>query len=90
MQQIEYATCWDATDLREASKRHRIDSRKLLRTGASITALTLSLAGCAPTVKVEAPDKPIEITMNVNINHEIRVKVEQDIDELVDENPDLY
>lgn len=39
------------------------------------------LAACQPTVKVEAPDKPIEINMNVNISHEIRVKVEKDLEQ---------
>lgn len=90
MQQTEYVACSDTIALRQTSNRCRVNCKKLLWTGASLTMLTISLAGCAPTVKVEAPDKPIEITMNVNINHEIRVKVEKDIDELVDENPDLY
>ena len=46
--------------------------------------------GCAPTVKVEAPEEPIEINLNVKIEHEIRVKVEKDIDELLSENEDLF
>ena len=48
------------------------------------------LVGCAPTVKVEAPDKPIEINMNVKIEHEIRLKVEKDVDELLSENKGLF
>ncbi|MEQ9209660.1 MAG: YnbE family lipoprotein, partial [Pseudomonadales bacterium] len=32
-----------------------------------------ALAGCQPTVKIEAPDKPIEINLNVKIEQEIRV-----------------
>lgn len=51
---------------------------------------TLFLIGCAPTVKVEAPDEPIEINLNVKIDHEIRVKVEKDIDELLSENSELF
>lgn len=51
--------------------------------------LTLA-AGCAPKVKVEAPDKPIEINMNVKIEHEIRVKVEKDIDQLLQEQKGLF
>ncbi len=38
------------------------------------------LAGCAPTVEVKAPDKPIEITLNLNIKHEMRVKVEKAVE----------
>ena len=53
-------------------------------------AVIFLLGGCAPTVKVEAPDKPIEINLNVKIEHEIRVKVEKDIDELLSENEGLF
>lgn len=52
--------------------------------------IAVYLAACAPTVKVEAPEEPIEINLNVKIEHEIRVKVEKDIDELLSENEDLF
>jgi type IV pilus biogenesis protein CpaD/CtpE len=55
----------------------------------SLCAL-LSLAGCTPTIKVEAPDKPIEINMNVKIEHEIRLKIEQDVDELITHKQGLF
>ena len=42
----------------------------------------LLLAACTPTVKVEAPDKPIEINMNINIRQEILVKVERAVEEM--------
>lgn len=51
-----------------------------------LTAVFLVLAGCNPTVKVEAPDKPIEINMNINIKHEILIKVEQQVEELLDDD----
>lgn len=57
---------------------------------AALTAMVFLLGGCAPTVKVEAPEEPIEINLNVKIEHEIRVKVEKDIDELLSENEDLF
>jgi hypothetical protein len=50
----------------------------------------LLLAACNPTVKVEAPDKPIEINLNVKIEQEVRVKVDRDLDDLLAENPDLF
>jgi YnbE-like lipoprotein len=49
-----------------------------------------SLAGCQPTVKIEAPDKPIEINLNVKIEQEIRVKVDRDLDDLLASNPELF
>ena len=40
--------------------------------------LTLTLVGaCTPTVKLEAPDKPIEINMNVNIEHRVKVEIDR-------------
>jgi len=75
---------------RSVANGRRNNDGHCIRYGVSVAALVVAISGCAPTVKVEAPDKPIEITMNVNINHEIRVKVDKDIEELVEENPDLY
>ena len=48
------------------------------------------LAGCNPTVKVEAPDKPIVINLNVKIEQEVRVKVDKDVESLVNNNPNLF
>lgn len=47
-------------------------------------------AGCTPTVKVEAPDKPIVINLNVKIEQEVRVKIDRDVDTLLQDNPDLF
>ncbi|MCK9607682.1 MAG: YnbE family lipoprotein [Methylomonas sp.] len=46
--------------------------------------------GCSPSVRLEAPEKPIEITMNIKIEHEIRLKVEKDVDALISSNKDLF
>ncbi|HET6621999.1 MAG TPA: YnbE family lipoprotein [Dongiaceae bacterium] len=50
----------------------------------------LTLAACTPTVKVEAPDKPIVINLNVKIEQEVRVKVDKDVDTLLQNNPNLF
>ena len=55
----------------------------------SMACLSL-LSACTPTVKVEAPDKPIEINMNVKIDHEVRVKVERDLENEISNNPELF
>ena len=52
--------------------------------------ISFLLVACNPTVKIEAPDKPIEINLNVKIEQEVRVKVDRDLDELLAENPDLF
>ena len=48
------------------------------------------LMGCSPSVRLEAPEKPIEINMNVKIDHEIRLKVERDVDDLITSNKGLF
>ena len=55
-----------------------------------LAALALPLGGCSPTVRIEAPDKPIEINMTLNIKHEILVKVEKDVQQLFDSNNGLF
>jgi hypothetical protein len=52
--------------------------------------LALSLGGCSPTVRIEAPDKPIVINMNVKIEHEVRVRVEREVDSLAKTNPGIF
>jgi hypothetical protein len=47
-----------------------------------LVALLLVAAGCTPKVTVEAPKEPIVINMNVKIEHEIRVRVDKDLDEM--------
>ena len=56
----------------------------------SLAALALLLGACSPTVRIEAPDKPIEINMTVNIKHEILVKVEKEVQQLFDSNKGLF
>ena len=53
-------------------------------------ALFLLLAACSPTVKVEAPDKPIVINLNVKIEQEVRVKIEQQARDDIAKNPDIF
>jgi hypothetical protein len=62
---------------------------KLQLCGMSLTT-ALWMVGCSPTVRVEAPDKPIEINMNIKIQHEIRIKVEKDIDQMLKQNKELF
>ena len=51
-----------------------------------LLAVMLMGTACTPTVKIEAPDKPIEINMNINIKHEILTKVEKQVEELLEDD----
>lgn len=63
----------------------------LKKTLLPLTALGLLCAvqACTPTVKVAA-DQPITINLNVNIQHEIRVKVEKDLDQVLSKDSGLF
>ena len=49
-----------------------------------------ALAACNPTVRVEAPTEPIEINLNVRIEQEIRIKIDRELDELFEEEDDIF
>ncbi len=49
-----------------------------------------TLAGCTPTVKVEAPKEPITINLNIKLDADIRVRVEDKAKEDIAANPDVF
>lgn len=53
-------------------------------------ALPMLLLACSPTVQVQAPDKPIEINLNVNIEHRVKVEIEKDVQQAMKRNPDIF
>jgi hypothetical protein len=46
-----------------------------------------SLSGC---VNVRTPEKPIEINLNVAIRQEVLVRMQRDVDTLIDQNPQAF
>ena len=52
--------------------------------------LVSTLAACTVTHKFEPSDKPIVININLNIQQEIRVRLDKDIEDLLAENPDVF
>lgn len=62
----------------------------MIRSSLHTVILVFAIAGCTPTVKLEAPEKPIEINLNVKIDHEIRIKVDKDLDKLFESESDIF
>ena len=48
------------------------------------------LAGCTPTIQVAVPSEPIEINLNVKIEHEIRIRVDKDLEDLFEDESDIF
>ncbi len=55
-----------------------------------LTAVTLGLQACAPTVKVEAPQEPITINLNIKLDAEVRVRLEDQAKDDINNNPTLF
>jgi hypothetical protein len=64
--------------------RPRVTRRGKLVLGAPLIGL---LAGC---IQVSAPEKPIEINLNINIRQEVVVRLQQDVQDLIEENPGVF
>ncbi|MEX2208678.1 MAG: YnbE family lipoprotein [Myxococcota bacterium] len=64
-------------------------SRAFACLAAAIVALVLG-AGCTPKIQLEAPKEPIVINMHIKIEHEVRVKVDKDLDDLIAEDKDIF
>ena len=65
-----------------------------MRMRGSVSALALwiilGIAACQPKVEVTAPKEPITINLNVKIEHEIRVKVDEDLEDLFQSDDELF
>jgi hypothetical protein len=54
-----------------------------------ISGMLFGLLACTPTVKV-ATDEPITINLNVNIRHEILIRVDRELESLFGEDSGLF
>lgn len=68
---------------RGASRKHMERIAKTLL----ILSATAGLAGC---VNVAAPDRPIEINLNITIRQEVVVRLQQDAQQLIQNNPGVF
>lgn len=60
------------------------------RMGVGLLISGLICLGCTPRVEVVPSEKPITINLNVKIDHEIRVKVEKDLEKVFSEDSKLF
>ena len=56
------------------------------RAAAALALLPLA-ASC---VTVRPPDKPIEINLNVAIRQEVLVRMQRDVEQLINQNPEAF
>ncbi len=66
------------------SHMKRSDSRPRLLAAALLVA---PLGGC---ISVKTPEKPIEINLNVTIRQEVLVRLQRDVEQLINQNPQAF
>lgn len=72
----------DAMLTRQAAGASRDAMRRM-----GLLAILIASGGC---VQVTAPEKPIEINLNVNVKQEVLVRLQRDAQQLIEENPELF
>ena len=64
---------------------------KIPWTRAAKVALCLAVAaplnGC---ITVKAPDKPIDVNLNVNISQQVVVRLASDVQQMIQQNPQAF
>jgi len=60
------------------------------KTVVALVCLLAVATACTPTVQMAAPKEPIEINLNVKIEHEIRVKVDRELEDLFEEDSEIF
>ena len=55
-----------------------------------LLGLCLLLVACEPTVKVEAPQEPITINLNIKLDADVRLKLEEEAKQDIEENQDIF
>lgn len=67
----------------------KINYFELIKTLLVFSFCSLIVA-CSPKVEIAIPDKPININMNIKIDHEVRIRVEKDLENVISEKSDLF
>ena len=55
-----------------------------------LLAAALIAAPLSSCISVKAPDKPIDINLNVTIKQEVLVRLQRDVEQLINQNPQAF
>jgi hypothetical protein len=68
---------------------YRVMTRMMTAT-ALIAVTGLPLMGLAGCINVTAPDKPIEINLNINVTQEVVYRLDGEAKNLIKQNPGIF
>ncbi|HKX92085.1 MAG TPA: YnbE family lipoprotein [Sphingomicrobium sp.] len=55
-----------------------------------VAALALAALPLSSCISVKTPEKPIEINLNVTIRQEVLVRLQRDVEQLIQQNPQAF
>jgi hypothetical protein len=64
--------------------------RNALTLFATLPVIALAAVACTTKVEVAPPKEPITINLNVKIEHEIRVKVDKELEDVFKKDKGLF
>jgi hypothetical protein len=53
-------------------------------------AIALAALPASSCISVKTPEKPIEINLNVTIRQEVLVRLQRDVEQLIQQNPQAF
>jgi hypothetical protein len=56
----------------------------------ALLAAALFSAPLSSCISLKAPEKPIEINLNVTIRQEVLVRLQRDVEQLINQNPQAF
>ncbi len=63
---------------------------EIVRVVVILILCCLVITACAPTVKLETPQEPITINLNIKLDADIRVKLEEEAKKDIAANPGIF
>ncbi|MCC6137621.1 MAG: YnbE family lipoprotein [Bdellovibrionaceae bacterium] len=55
-----------------------------------VLMFALSMMSWSCSVALQAPDKPLEINLNVKVDHQISVKVDKEVESMMKKNEGIF
>ena len=61
--------------------------RRKIPVAAGVALVAMPLSSC---ISVKTPEKPIEVNLNVTIRQEVVVRLQRDVEQLINQNPQAF
>ncbi len=69
---------------------NKLEQRPILRMMRTIVFLVTTAAALPGCINVSAPDKPIEINLNINVTQEVVYRLDGEAKSLIQQNPGIF